>query len=180
MENIAKKKKKNEPSDRIECLAKTHALITLKDLNDNFESSLPCRLINPSKRELGKISKSILENINQHFIALTNAKSPLTLWNGLTILKKKRTVPSLSLILENFIHPLHKPFSIRLYCLRNNITAYPMINTAVISYYLATMKYGKRNIQKVALMSQWEVWTVQRGMRTCWHLHLMFYSETNQ
>ena len=65
--NIAKK---IQLSDRIECLPKTPAFITLKDHKDNFQSSLHCRLINPSKSELGKVSKSILENINQHLVKL--------------------------------------------------------------------------------------------------------------
>ena len=65
--NIAKK---IQLSDRIECLAKTPAFITLKDHKDNFQSSLHCRLINPSKSELGQVSKSILENINQHLVKL--------------------------------------------------------------------------------------------------------------
>ena len=63
--NIAKK---IQLSDRIECLAKTPAFITLKD--HNFQSSLLCRLINASKSKLGKVSKSILENINQHLVKL--------------------------------------------------------------------------------------------------------------
>ena len=62
--------KKTQLGDRIESLTKTPAFTTLKDHKDNFQSSLPCRLINPSKSELGKISKSILENINQHLIKL--------------------------------------------------------------------------------------------------------------
>ena len=65
--NIAKK---IQLSDRIECLAKTPAFITLKDHKDNFQSSLHCRLINPSKSELGKVSNSILENINQQLVKL--------------------------------------------------------------------------------------------------------------
>ena len=71
--NIAKK---IQLSDRIECLAKTPAFTTSKDNKDkdSFQSSLPYRLINPSKSELGKISKSILENINQHLIKLLCVK----------------------------------------------------------------------------------------------------------
>ena len=42
----------------------------MKDHKDNFQSTLHCRLINPSKRKLGKVSKSILENINQHLVKL--------------------------------------------------------------------------------------------------------------
>ena len=57
--------KKLELDNRIECLAKNTALISLKDHKPNFRSSLPCRLINPSKSNIGKISKSILEKVNQ-------------------------------------------------------------------------------------------------------------------
>ena len=46
--------------DRIEYMAKAPAYITLKDHKDNFRSAHPCRLINPCKGEIGKISKSIL------------------------------------------------------------------------------------------------------------------------
>ena len=35
-----------------------------KDHKDNFESNPKCRLINPSKSELGKVSKVILDNIS--------------------------------------------------------------------------------------------------------------------
>ena len=66
--NIAKK---IQLSDRIECLVKTPAFITLRDHKDNyFQSSLHCRLINPSKSELGKVRKSIFENIDQHLVKL--------------------------------------------------------------------------------------------------------------
>ena len=46
--------KKIQLSDRIECLAKTPAFITLKDHKDNFQFSLHCRLISPSKSKLVK------------------------------------------------------------------------------------------------------------------------------
>ena len=50
--------------DRIDTMAKTPAFITLKDHKDNFETNPKCHLINPSKSELGKVSKNILDNIN--------------------------------------------------------------------------------------------------------------------
>ena len=62
--------KKIQLCDKIECLAKTPVIMTLKGHKGNFESSLACRFINSSKKELGKISESILENINQHLIKL--------------------------------------------------------------------------------------------------------------
>ena len=43
--------------DRIEVMARREAFITLKDHKPNFESTLPCRLINPAKSEMGKANK---------------------------------------------------------------------------------------------------------------------------
>ena len=63
--NIAKKL---DLAEKVECLAKSLAFITLKDHKENFQASLPCRLINPSKSELGKVSKVKLEKINQALI----------------------------------------------------------------------------------------------------------------
>ena len=45
----------------MECLANQQAFITLKDHKDNFQNNLTCRLINPTKSEMGLISKQILE-----------------------------------------------------------------------------------------------------------------------
>ena len=55
-----------ELDNRIECLAKNTAFISLKDHKPNFQSSLPCRLINLSKSDICKISKSILDRVNQN------------------------------------------------------------------------------------------------------------------
>ena len=51
--------------DRIKCMAKQTAFITLKDHKPGFENDPKCRLINPAKSEIGKISKKLLENINK-------------------------------------------------------------------------------------------------------------------
>ena len=50
--------------ERVECLAKNPAFITLKDYKENFQASLTSNLINPSKSELRKV----LEKINQALI----------------------------------------------------------------------------------------------------------------
>ena len=52
--------------DQMEIMAKKEAFITLKDHKENFESTLPCRLINPAKSELGIVSKKILDNITSN------------------------------------------------------------------------------------------------------------------
>ena len=45
-------------------MAEGQAFITLKDHKDSFDNKPTCRLINPAKSEIGRISKQILENIN--------------------------------------------------------------------------------------------------------------------
>ena len=45
-------------------MAKKKAFITLKDHKDDFNTNPKCRLINPAKSELGKVSKIAIENIN--------------------------------------------------------------------------------------------------------------------
>ena len=50
--------------DRIDIMAEKHAFITLNDLKDNLNSNPKCRLTNPSKSEPGKVSKIILDDIN--------------------------------------------------------------------------------------------------------------------
>ena len=50
--------------DRAEQIAERQAFVTLKNHKDNFLNKPSCRLINPAKSELGRISKQILDNIN--------------------------------------------------------------------------------------------------------------------
>ena len=58
--------------DRVESLAPKESFITLKDHKDNFQNNPTCRLINPTKSELGKVSKQILDKINKTIIDKTN------------------------------------------------------------------------------------------------------------
>ena len=50
--------------DRIEQTAEQKAFITIEDHKPNFPNNIKCRLINPAKFNLGKISKQILQKIN--------------------------------------------------------------------------------------------------------------------
>ena len=47
----------------------TPAFISLKDHKADFENHPKCCLINPAKSSLGKVSKSILDNINNDMTA---------------------------------------------------------------------------------------------------------------
>lgn len=58
--------------DRIERYTERKAFITLKDHKTNFANNPKCRLINPAKSEIGKISKSHLDRINRTIRSNTN------------------------------------------------------------------------------------------------------------
>ncbi len=80
---------KLELEDKINVMPLKNAYITLKDHKENFRSSPKCRLINPTKSELGKISKLILENINKQvrqktrFMQWTNSEEVIEWFKGL-------------------------------------------------------------------------------------------------
>ena len=59
--------------DRVEKMLETEAYITVKDHKEGFPHILSFRLLNPSKSDIGKISKNILDRINKSLIAFTHA-----------------------------------------------------------------------------------------------------------
>ena len=75
--------------DRFNTTAKREAFITLKDHKPNFANNPTCRLINPAKSEIGKISKQILDRINKsvlnhfHLNQWKNTKAVLNWFNGI-------------------------------------------------------------------------------------------------
>ena len=56
--------KKLKLENRIETLTKKEAFITFKDHKPNFINNPKCRLINPAKSNIGKVSKKLLDAIN--------------------------------------------------------------------------------------------------------------------
>ena len=69
---------KLEMDDRIEAMALKSSYITLKDHKEDWPARLHCRLINPTKSNLGSISKSVLDRINGEVRKATK----LTLWRN--------------------------------------------------------------------------------------------------
>ena len=56
--------KKLNLEDWLEQIANKTAFVTFKDHKENFTNAPQCRLINPAKSEIGKVSKKILDEIN--------------------------------------------------------------------------------------------------------------------
>ena len=98
-------------SDRITTMAKKDAFITLKDHKTNFENNPKCRLINPAKSELGKVSKTFLDEINTKVHPLTNAnqwKNTRLVIEWFKNLTTNTCSPSCPLISYTSIRPLLK------------------------------------------------------------------------
>ena len=74
--NIQAKKitDKLEISDRVEKISRKNAYVTLKDHKKEFPQKIKCRLINPMKSNIGKISKQMLEEINKEILRKTNLR----------------------------------------------------------------------------------------------------------
>ena len=54
-------------------MQETEVYITIKGHKERFPDKIPCHLINPSKSSVGKISKVILDKINNHIQKETSA-----------------------------------------------------------------------------------------------------------
>ena len=97
--------KKLGVDDRIEGLQNSEAYITVKDHKEDFPNNPKFRLINPSKTELGKISKRILDRINKEMLAAIqvnqwkNTKSVIEWFKSIT---SKNDCTFLKFDIDNF------------------------------------------------------------------------------
>ena len=84
---------KLELEERVFKTTKKQASITLKDHKDNFHDNPKCRLINPTKSELGKVSKQKVERM----AAEVKAKTGLMQWkNTAAVITWFKGIPSKS------------------------------------------------------------------------------------
>ena len=65
---------KLELDNRITVLPENEPFLLIKDHKKEFPKSVPCRLINPTKSEIGKISKHYLEDINSLLRSVLNVR----------------------------------------------------------------------------------------------------------
>ena len=83
--------KKLDLDNKMECLASKDAFITLKDHKEDFHTNPKCRLINPAKSELGKVSKKHLEKVVENIQKATNVNQ----WrNPSTVIEWFKRIPN--------------------------------------------------------------------------------------
>ena len=71
-------------------MQETEVFVTVKDHKEGFPHTLLFRLINPSKSDIGKISKSILDKINKAIVSTTSVNQ----WkNTADVVKWFKNVP---------------------------------------------------------------------------------------
>ena len=63
---------KHDLETKINVLAESNAFVTIKDHKDNFPNTIKCRLINPAKSEIGIMSRTHLQAINNCIRGKTN------------------------------------------------------------------------------------------------------------
>ena len=104
--------KKLDLADRINTTAERESFITLKDHKDNFKNKPTCRLINPCKPEIGKISKQLLEKI----VKVVKDKTKYNHWKSThDVIKWFGDIPN-----KNHIHSLHSIYVISTHPLPKN------------------------------------------------------------
>jgi predicted GIY-YIG superfamily endonuclease len=101
----AKIAEKLKVEEKAEILSDSPAFVTIKDHKDDFPGRIKCRLINPSKTQIGIISKNILEKVNKEIRLKSGSnqwqstKEVLHWFNGL---QNKNNLTFLQFDIESF------------------------------------------------------------------------------
>ena len=91
--------------DRVDTTAEKDTFITLKDHKPNFANKPTCRLINPTKSEIGKVSKKILDRINSTIAVKRNFnqwKNTTAVINWFKSIKNKQHFSFICFEIEEF------------------------------------------------------------------------------
>ena len=147
----------------MECHSDQNAFITLKDHKDNFNQNTKCWLINPSKSEVGLVSKHYLNSI----ISTVAEKSGVNQWRNTAIvidwfknLPNKSKCRFIKFDIADFYPSITKDLlekSIEYAKSFTIIECKPLklFNLHVSHYYLAKTGHGWRKITRY-LTWQWE------------------------
>ena len=137
---------------RIEKMEETEAYITVKDHKEGFPHKLSFRLINPSKFDKGKISKNLLDNINEILILTTNVnqwKNTTTVTDQFKNIANKKQCSFIQFDVGNF----YPSISLNLF---NEAIQYASTITEISD------SEEKRNVETQILMYLWVVVMEQR------------------
>ena len=130
----AKQKKiasKLKLEDRIQILDDIDADISIKDHKEGFSDKISCRLINPSKTDIGKISKQILDKVNTSILE----KIKVDPWKNMSSftewycnIKRKDQCSFAVFDIESFTSRYQKNYLIKQYYLHSHIITLLQMN----------------------------------------------------
>ena len=95
----------NNIIDKMDINTQSNCFITIKDHKENFLNHPKVRLINPAKNELGRISKTILDNINMKLFQATKInqwKNTTTNIKQFNLLKDKHLIKFVMFDIKEF------------------------------------------------------------------------------
>ena len=151
-------------------MLETEAYITIKDQKEGFPNNLSFRLLNPSKSDIGKISKNFLDRINKSLIAFTHAnqwKNTSSVIGWFKNIPNKRQSSFTQFDVDNF----YPSISLTLF---NNAIQYACEITEITNHDISIIKHsiktllfnknlpGKRNLVIQILTSLWVVLMQQK------------------
>ena len=139
--------------DRIECIARAPVFITLKDHKPDFRQNPSCRLLNPVKSKLCKVSKLIIEKINKkpiselHFYQWKNADS---VFEWFIDISNKKDSSFIQLDIKEFYPSINEDISTNTFQFAKLHTTVDDKDLRLIMQYrksslFSAMKLGKRN-----------------------------------
>ena len=91
--------------DGVKKIQETEEFLTIKDHKEVLPHTLSFRLLNPSKSDIGKISKSLLDAMNENILKYSNVnqwKNTAEVITCFTNIKSKKNSSLLNLDVENF------------------------------------------------------------------------------
>ena len=91
--------------DCVQKLDENEAYVTIKDHKERFPDKISCRLINPSKTDIGKISKQILDRVSNTILVKNKVnqwKNTYSVLEWYRNIKQKDQCSFVVLDIENF------------------------------------------------------------------------------
>lgn len=111
--------------DKVERMSEQPAFITLKDHKENFHNNPKCRLINPAKSEIGKISKFHLDKINnelRNYTKFNQWRNTTAVISWFKAIENKAMCRFIKYDIVNFYPSITKELLDKALCFARNIT----------------------------------------------------------
>ena len=151
----AKIAKELQLDNRMKIHTTTECYVTIKDHKDEFMSKMPCRLINPAKSEMGRVSKILVEDINlkvRDIKKLNQWKNTAAVINWFTKLENKSTLKFFKYDIQSFYPSITKELLYKAIEFARNIIYIPENDINIIMQ-------SRENL----LFHEGEIWQKKKG-----------------